>query len=416
MIVLPTDAAIPATVLLFALTYLGMAFGRVPGLRIDRTGVALLAATALLALGLLPSAAFHNAVNFPTLAILFSLMIVSAQFGLAGFYDWAAARIASAKCSPFMLLALTIAIPGALSAVLINDVVVFALTPVLCQGIMRRGLDPRPFLIALAAATNAGSAATLIGNPQNILIGQTGGLDFWRFLAVCGPPALAALVIVFAVVSLLWRRSLMASPVPLCIEAPPVDRQQVGKATMAIVALIAMFGLSLPGEASALIVAALLLVSRKLHTRQVVAEVDWHLLLLIACLFVVNTAFRDTGLPGRGLDWLEAHGFGLEHLSFLTPLALIASNTIGNVPAVIMVLSLWPSPSAGALYGLALLSTLAGNLLLVGSLANIIVAERASTVGTRLGFLDHARSGVPIALLSFGIAGLWLWLGGWTAW
>lgn len=401
---------------LFVLTYVGMALGRLPGLKIDRTGIALLAAVALLAFGLLEGESLRGAVNLPTLAILFGLMIVSAQFGLAGFYDWCAARIASANRSPAVLLGLTVAIPGLLSAVLANDVVVFAVTPLLCQGIARRGLDPRPFLIALAGATNAGSAATLIGNPQNILIGQVGGLNFWNFLAVCGPPALLGLVVVYAVTWFVWRRTLEPRPIPAVQEPlPPLDRLQLFKATAATVIVVALLGTQLPHALSALVVAALLLISRRFRTRAVLGQVDWPLILLFACLFAVNAAFRDTGLPAQGLTWLGAHGLLPDRLAVMAPLALAASNTIGNVPAVIMLLSLWQG-TEGAYYALALLSTLAGNLLLVGSLANIIVAERAASVGARLPFRDHARCGIPMTLLSMAGAVAWLVGGGWLPW
>lgn len=415
MISLPQASAEAVAVSLFALTYLGMALGRFPGLRIDRTGIALFAAVALLALGLLQGETLRGAIDMPTLAILFGLMIVSAQFGLAGFYDWCAAQIAAAERSPAILLALTVAIPGALSAVLANDVVVFAVTPLLCQGIVRRGLDPRPFLIALAGATNAGSAATVIGNPQNILIGQVGGLDFWRFLAVCGPPALFALLIVYAVVWLVWRRALTSRLSPERATLPSLDRPQLVKASVASLAVVVLLSTSIPREISVLVVAALLLISRRLHTRDMMAQVDWHLILLFACLFTVNAAFRDTGLPAQGLGWLDLHGLIPDRLAVMAPLSLVASNTIGNVPAVIMLLSLWQG-TEGAFYALALLSTLAGNLLLVGSLANIIVAERAASVGVQLPFRDHARCGIPMTLLSVTAATIWLAAGGWLPW
>lgn len=415
MISLPQASAEVTAVALFALTYLGMALGRFPGLRIDRTGIALFAAVALLAFGLLQGETLRGAIDMPTLAILFGLMIVSAQFGLAGFYDWCAARIAGAERSPAVLLALTVAIPGALSAVLANDVVVFAVTPLLCQGIVRRGLDPRPFLIALAGATNAGSAATVIGNPQNILIGQVGDLNFWRFLAVCGPPALFALLIVYAVVWLVWRRTLTSQPSPGRAILPPLDRPQLVKATVASLAVVVLLSTNIPREISVLVVAALLLISRRLHTRDMMAQVDWHLILLFACLFTVNAAFRDTGLPAQGLAWLDLHGLMPDRLAVMAPLSLAASNTIGNVPAVIMLLSLWQG-TEGAFYALALLSTLAGNLLLIGSLANIIVAERAASVGVRLPFRDHARCGIPMTIFSVGAATIWLAAGGWLPW
>ena len=165
----------------FAAVYLGMALGRWPGLKVDRTGIALLGAILLYGSGAVDGAAVLAAIDFPTLVILFGLMILSAQFAACGFYDWCSARIATAAaCRPRRCSALTVVAAGLLSAVLANDVVVFAMTPMLCTGLVRRGLDPRPFVIALAGGANAGSAATIIGNPQNILIGEVGGLDFWR--------------------------------------------------------------------------------------------------------------------------------------------------------------------------------------------------------------------------------------------
>ena len=196
----------------FTAVYLGMAIGRWPGLKVDRTGIALLGAIVLYGSGALDGAAVLDAIDFPPLVVLFGLMILSAQFAACGFYDWCSARIATAALPPAALLAITVAAAGILSAVLANDVVVFAMTPMLCAGLIRRGVDARPFVIALAGGANAGSAATIIGNPQNILIGEVGGLDFWRFLLACAPPALAALACVFLVVWWRWRTRLRAPP------------------------------------------------------------------------------------------------------------------------------------------------------------------------------------------------------------
>ena len=199
-------------VVVFAVTYFGMALGRLPGSRVDRTGIAMIAAVALVAVGAEPAARAAAAIHFPTLLLLAGMMIVSARFGAPGAYDAAASWIAQRAGRPLVLLAFTVAVGGVMSAVLVNDVVVFAMTPLLCRGLARRGLDARPFLFALAAASNAGSAATLIGNPQNILIGQVGALGFWSYLAVAGPVALVALVLVFAAVALAWRDALATEP------------------------------------------------------------------------------------------------------------------------------------------------------------------------------------------------------------
>jgi len=401
----------------FVLTYIGMALGRVPGLRIDRTGIALMALAILLATGAIDLTFAARAIDGPTLVLLFALMILSAQFQQAGLYDLCAERITRAAGSPARLLAATIAVAGALSALLSNDVVVFALTPLICIGLARRNLDPRPYLIGLVGAANAGSAATAIGNPQNILIAQVGQLDFWRFMAVCLPPAIAALAIVHLVVARVWRDELSVAPAPAPPrEAAPVDRWQIAKGLLATVALVAVFALPYPREIGALAVAAALLASRRLSSRQTIAAVDWHLLLLFACLFVVTAAFAETGLAGSALATLEAQGLWPDRIAVLAPLSLVASNTIGNVPAVILLLAVWTDAPAGALYGLALLTTLAGNLLLVGSLANIIMAERAAGQGVRLGFADFARAGVPMTLLTMVVAAVWLGFGGWMRW
>ncbi len=410
---------ITTIVALFALTYLGMALGRFPGLRIDRTGIAVVATILLLAFGALTSHQVVEAIDFPTLFILFGLMVLSAQYAASGFYDWCALRIASAAGSPARLLAATVMVAGGVSAVLANDVVAFAMTPMLCAGLKARGLDPRPYLIALAGAANAGSAATIIGNPQNIHIAQVGALPFWRFLGACGAPALAALAVVYGVVWLVWReRMRLPGGGPQPVAAQPVaivalNRWQLGKALVATVALLALFASPLPQETGVLLVAGVILVSRQLASRAMLGMVDWHLLVLFAGLFAVNHALGLTGIPAALMRDLSAAGWLPDRLDVMAPLALASSNSIGNVPAVVLLLAAWPTPPEGALYGLALLSTLAGNLLLPGSLCNIIVAERASLAGVTLSLREHARCGVPMTLLSMALAVLWLWACGW---
>src|SRR5438045_337979 len=201
--------------LVLVLTYLGMAAGRIAWLRVDRTGIALLAVIALLASGEMTLDDFGSAVDMPTLALLFAMMIISAQFAESGFIDLCARTIIETRGGTAALLALTVAIGGGLSAVLANDILVIAIAPLLIACAQRRGLDPRPFAIALVASINAGSAATLIGNPQNILLGAIGRLDFWTFLRVCGVPALFTLLVVFAVVWLQWRRRIREPAPPL---------------------------------------------------------------------------------------------------------------------------------------------------------------------------------------------------------
>jgi len=336
-------------------------------------------------------------------------MILSARVRAAGFYEVAATWIARQAGQPLRLLALTVVLGGALSAVLVNDIVVFAMTPLLCSGLAARKLDPRPFLFALAAASNVGSAATLIGNPQNILIGQVGRLGFWSYFAIAVVPAVLGLGLVFACMAMAWRSNLTRKASDAAISAPTLDRRQARVCAVALVALLVLFTTSLPREISALLIAACLVISRTVPSRQLLDEIDLPLLILFAALFVVNDAFRRTGLAQDGLEVLSSHGLLPDRLLLLTPLSLVLSNTIGNVPAVVMILQVWHGIPEGTLIGLAILSTLSGNLLLVGSLANLIVAERAALAGVELSFRDHAKAGVPITLVSLLFAALWLW-------
>ena len=404
-------------VLFFVLTYIGMAAGRLPWLQVDRTGIALIGVILLLVTEASNMDSLIGSIDPETLFLLFALMMVSAQFAASGFLDLCVQRLMAVRGGPTILLALTVAICGGLSAILANDILLFSMTPLLISGVRRRGLDPRPFTLALAAATNAGSAATLIGNPQNIAIGQIGNLSFWTFLGACGVPALVALGAVFGVIWFEWRNrmeNIEALP-PDLPEVPlhPHDRIQSLKGVVAVVALLICFMTPLRPESGALLIAALLLANRKVTSRAMIAAVDWPLLLLFACLFAVTGALRDTGIPYQVIASLRSHGLMPDNLAVLTPLTLLMSNTIGNVPSVILILQTWSDAAPDVLYGLALLSTFAGNFLLVGSIANLIVVERAASFGVRISFAEHARTGIPITLISMAFALFWLAYWGW---
>ena len=399
--------------LILILTYIGMAAGRIAWLQVDRTGIALLAVIALLASGQMTLDDFGSAVDLPTLAFLFAMMIISAQFAESGFIDLCARTITESRHGVATLLALTVAIGGGLSAVLATDILIIAISPLLIIGAQSRGYDPRPLVIALAASTNAGSAATLIGNPQNILIGALGRLGFWTFLAICALPAMFTLVVVFAVVWLQWHKRITQSVLAATLDAPPItvhplDRNQTIKGAIALLALLVLFATPLPREIGALIIAALLLASRKITSRTMIAAVDWPLLLLVACLFGITGALNQSGVAAQLLEFLTEHGLLPDSLLLLTPYSVLASDTIGGVPAAMLFLQLWPTAPPGVLYALALLSSLAGNLLLTGSLTNVLIAERAERMGARLTFAEHARAGIPITIVSIGFAVFWL--------
>ena len=394
-------------VLVFAFVYLGMVLGEIPGLALDRTGIALLGALALVATEQVTPAAAWNAVDVPTLALLFGLMVVSAQFRLGGFYASVTQRVVASSVAPPVLLALLIGTVGLLSAVLANDIVCLAVAPLLVAGCAKKGLDPVPFLLALACAANVGSAATLIGNPQNMLIGQRLKLSFAGYMLDALLPSVLGLGVVWAVVSVRFNRR-WHQPTPIAdVAAPAFDGFQTGKAIVILTLLVAGF-LFLPTrrEVLALTAAGLLLTSRRMASRDLLNLVDWHLLVLFVGLFVVNFAIADAGTLAQAEAALHRLGVDLGRPAILFPVTVVLSNLVSNVPAVILLLPQATHLQAGPI--LALASTLAGNLFIVGSIANIIVVEQAAKLGVRIGWREHARVGVPVTVATLAIAALWI--------
>jgi Na+/H+ antiporter NhaD/arsenite permease-like protein len=280
---------------------------------------------------------------------------------------------------------------------------------VLVDVCVRRGLDPVPFLLALAAAANVGSAATLIGNPQNMLIGQhaAASLSFGGYLADGAVPAALGLVVVWAVLARAYRGAWLrpATASPAALEA--FDAWQTAKATTVLLLLLGgLLWAPVPREVLALAAGGLLLVSRTTPTRTLLDQVDWQLLVLFAGLFVVNAAFAAAGHAARGFAWLAASGVDVDQPATLFTVAVLGSNVVSNVPLTMLLLPATSHALAPPI--LALATTLAGNLLLVGSIANLIVADQAARLGVRIGWREHARVGAPVTALTLLIAAGWL--------
>ena len=396
-----------AIVAIFVLVYLGMILGGLPFLQLDRTGVALLGAIALISIEAVSLDDAARSIHLPTLIMLFAFMVVSAQMRLGGFYDWVTRRLAESPLQPALLLGALIFVVAGLAAVFSNDVVCLAVAPVLIDTCRRRGLAPLPFLLALACASNIGSAATLIGNPQNMLIGQSLQLSFAGYLLQAAVPVLAGLIVTWGLILMLSRGQLegVAEPVPVGDDrdaSAVLDRWQTAKGlTIASAVLLCFVFTSWPREVVALTGAGVLLMSRKLHSRHMLGLVDWELLVLFMGLFVVNHALQKTGLPARAMADLAAAGVPLQHPGPLFAATFVLSNIVSNVPAVMLLLPGAEHPLAGLT--LALASTLAGNLFIVGSIANIIVVDAAARRGVQIGWRSHARVGVPVTLATLAI-------------
>jgi Na+/H+ antiporter NhaD/arsenite permease-like protein len=280
--------------------------------------VALLGAIVLLAAGRVTPEQGWAAVDVPTIGLLFGLMVVSAQFRLGGFYSKLTRKIAAADATPPVLLAALIAIAGALSALLANDVVCLAVAPVLIEGCDRRGLNPLPFLLALACASNAGSAATLIGNPQNMLIGQKLALSFGGYLLDAGVPAALSLAVIWAIIRRQFRGRWHSPSTGIRAIDPPFNRWQTAKGFLVLITLVAVFLWSdVPREVAALSAAGILLMSRRMASRDVLALVDWQLLVLFVGLFVVNRGLNATGALQLEFSGLRAAGVDLSNPAWL---------------------------------------------------------------------------------------------------
>jgi Na+/H+ antiporter NhaD/arsenite permease-like protein len=391
-------------VAIFIITYLGVAIGRIPGLRMDRTGIALLGAIAMIASGIVPLTEAMAAIDLPTIILLYALMVLSAQLRLGGFYTWVAGRTTTLLDRPRLFLLACMLAAALLSALLANDIVCLAFTPVLCLGLLTKGLNPLPFLLGLAVASNIGSAATIIGNPQNMLIGQVGRLHFGSFLLWCGPPALLALAGAYLILCRIYKGRFAApaiaqsmAPTP---EWPEFDRWQTAKGLIALLVLVGLFFTPIPRELSAITVAGVLLCSRKMHSRRIMELVDWHLLTLFCALFIVVHGITSRGIPTLLMEAMASQGLTITNPFALTGISTLISNLVSNVPAAMLLVQFLDPGVPEQWYVLALSSTFAGNLIIIGSIANLIVIEQARKFQIEISFKEHARAGIPITLFS----------------
>ena len=400
----------------FCTVYLGMVLGGLPKLHLDRTGVALLGAIAVVGGGVMSPEEAAKSIHLPTILLLFSFMVISAQMRLGGFYSAVTRRIVALQVGPVALMGVVIGVAAALSAVFSNDIVCLAVAPVLAEACLRRRLDPVPFLLGLACASNIGSAATLIGNPQNMLIGEVLKLPFAGYMADAIVPVLAGLLALWALLAWQMRRTPpVAEPDPaqlaaIAAEVPPFDRWQTAKGLLVALALVGVFLFTdWPRDVAALVGAGVLLLSQRFHSSKVMGLIDWELLILFMGLFVVNHALERTGLTQQLVTWLTAQGIDLAQPATLFFTTLGLSNLVSNVPAVMVLMPL-ANTGAGEHVGvtLALVSTMAGNLLIVGSIANIIVVDAARRCGVVIDWRRHARTGGPVAVVTLGIVAGWL--------
>ena len=401
---------IPA-LLIFLATYAVVAIGRLPGLRLDRAGAAIIGASLMVGVGALSLDEAYRAVDLNTLVLLLGMMILVANLKLAGFFALAADATARAARGPLGLLAGVVAVAGVLSAVLVNDTVCLMLTPLVAELARTLRRNPVPYLLAVAMSSNIGSTATITGNPQNIMIGSFSGIPYARFAAALTPVAAIGLAIVFVLIVLAFHREFLGgarfAPPALAVR---VHRALLLKSLAATAAMVAFFFAGVAPAKVAIIGGALLLLTRRLKPERVYREIDWALLLLFAGLFVVVAGVEKALLTPEALALADR--LALDRPAVLAPVTALLSNLVSNVPTVLVLkpfVAVLAHPERAWLV-LAMASTLAGNLTIVGSVANLIVVERARQSRIEIGFWTYLKVGVPVTLLTIAV-GVW-WLGG----
>lgn len=394
----------------FCVTYLVIASRQLQWIGLDRPAGAVVGAVAMVVVGGLPMDEALKAIDLHVVILLFGVLLIAAYLAEARFFRFVAYLVLTrARSARSLLFGITF-VTGALSALLLNDTVCVLLTPLVVAVIVEARLPALPYLLALASAANVGGVVSFSGNPQNMIVGAAahGTIGFAQYFAFTLPAGIACLVANAAVIVWLFRKQL--PPGPLADRSPPkpaIDKVLTAKSlgALALFAILAAAGVSLAG--AAMCAAALLMVVARTPPKQAFAFVDWQLLVFFAGLFVVVAGVAHAGVLTRLFDVVApaiARGDLAGDLAFIA-LVVVASNLVSNVPLVLVAVG-WvpamPHPTWGFIM-LAVASTIAGNLTLFGSVANIIVMEGAGPRG-EIGFWRFLRYGAVITVVDLVVA------------
>ncbi|MGD0762547.1 MAG: anion transporter [Roseiarcus sp.] len=408
--VLGSDTVKLAAGAIFAGAYLALAIGKIPGFGVDRAGVALAGGCLMVVSGVLTLEEASRAVDFGTIVLLLGVMIVVANLRLSGFFGLVNAWVARRVHSPIALLVAVTVVSGLFSAFLVNDAICLVLSPLVLELTLDLKRKPTPYLLAVAMASNVGSTATITGNPQNIMIGSFSHLPYLQFAAALTPIALAGLALTILLLALVYRSEffvgdrLAAAP-----RAAPIERALLARALAATSVMVALFFAGQPPAKAAIVMGGLLLLTR-LKSERIYAEIDWSLLLMFFGLFIIVAGAQRALLTP---DALAAAGrLRLDQLPTLSLVTAALSNLVSNVPAVLIMrpfIDALPNHDTAWL-AVAMASTLAGNFTVIGSIANLIVVQKAASLGVSISFWDYFRVGAPLTIVTLAIGTLWLWL------
>jgi Na+/H+ antiporter NhaD/arsenite permease-like protein len=407
-----SDVRILAAYVIFLASYVVFALGKFPGLKIDRTGAAIIGAVGMVAFRIVRAGEALRSIDFSTLVLLFSMMLIVGNLHLVGFFEWNAEAVLR-RLKPHQLLPAVIFTCGCLSAFFVNDIVCLVMVPFVLSITRRMQLEPLPYLLAVATASNVGSVSTITGNPQNMLIGSFSGIHYRDFLAHLGPVALVGLFIDWGVLHWIHMRKtgFAAEAEKSEIPLPALDLSKLTKPAIVVTAVVIGFFAGVDPALMAALGAAVLLITRTLEPQKLYKEVDWGLLVFFVGLFLIVGGAENAGITGKLLD-LARH-WNLQRMGVFTLTVAGLCNIVNNVPAVMLLKSVVPGFANPRLAWmvLAMASTLAGNLTITGSVANIIVVETAKPE-VEIGFRDYVKAGVPITLMTLVVGWAWLtWLG-----
>jgi Na+/H+ antiporter NhaD/arsenite permease-like protein len=399
------------TLFIVVLIFIGIAIGRYPIIKSNRTTIALMGVALLVITGQVRFNEIPSYFDFDTLILLFSMMIINANLKLAGFFTLAGRLIVRWAHTPRSFLALEIFVIGVLSALFLNDTICLMFAPFIINLTDSLKRNPLPYLVALATASNVGSAATLTGNPQNMIIGVASGIPFLDFALALAPVALLGMGVIWVVLVKMYpyelRRGDFFTTQPE--QGEEISRSLLVKTLVVATGLLAAFLLGAPIALASFIAANILLITRRHQPQMVFAEFDWTLLVFFAALFVVSGSLETSGVTGSLIDLnLLAQRANIANLTVITA---VLSNLISNVPAVLLLKPVVASMANARLGWLTIASasTLAGNLTLLGSVANLIVAETANRWRIDLSFWEYTKSGFIITLFTLLIAVAWLY-------
>ncbi|MFN3360891.1 MAG: anion transporter [Pseudanabaenaceae cyanobacterium] len=383
-------------------TYLGIGLGYIPGLRMNRPTIALVGSALLIALGALSVEEAWRSIDGKTIVFLLSMMVINAGLAYGGVFQVVLVNLIHLTRNPLGLLVTLVGGSGFLSAFLLNDTLALVCTPLTIQICQTLQLNPVPYLLGLAAATNIGSVATLSGNPQNILIGSFSGIGYSDFALVMTPIALMGLLVTVGLLYLIYPELRSSKPFVLPPLLPIKTYPPLFyKSIVITIALVVAFLVGLPLAESALLAATGFLITRRLKPARFWQQVEWGLLILFCGLFILTAVVRST-------DLLPLFRPLLHHPIGLIASVTILSNLISNVPTVLLLYPLVEQSSKESWLLLAAASTLGGNLTLFGAVANLITAEAAAREGYKLDFWQHACYGVPLTIVTLAIAYLWI--------